>query len=404
MFFISQIGPNDCAFTCLKILLANYHHDKNYLFLPNKDTPYSFAELESIASEHHMKTLGVKVENSEELTKSKDFPFIATINKQKGSKHSVLVLSVSRKYVKIFDPELGRRRMPIDDFYEMWDKKALIVQKEPGHKKVKCPQKVYDFIDKKDKFILPIWQILSGVSLMAGMYFINANSYFFVPIIFFALFIICELFFRKSMITALKRMDDNYFEYKMVVDNSKYEDVYKTLEKYRYTALTIIPKLIYTMLISVFITALLVMNGIINVIYISLALVIAILHVLVFQPYFQARSNDISAQEKDISSAENEFQFHMAINKAHDSAYHVALSNNVINYLEIAVLLMTSITIMTISGIVNVIYVLFYLCISIYLKDNFVKMFEYSNQSEEFDGLLAKLLHYIDINKNNSID
>lgn len=404
MFFISQIGPNDCAFTCLKILLANYHHDKNYLFMPCKDEPYSFADLKSIAKEHHMDIVGVKVSDANELLNGKDFPFIATVEKKKGVRHSVLVLSATRKHVKVFDPETGRRKLPFEVFVEIWDKKALILNKEVERHKVKYKDKVFDFIDKKDKIILPVWQLLSGISLMAGLYFINSNSYFFIPIIFFALFIIFEIFFRKSMITALKRMDENYFAYELIVDKSKYPEVYKNLEKYRYTALSITPNLIYTMLISIFVTALLVMNGIINVIYISLALVIAILHALVFQPYYRSKSNDIAEQEKEISGADNFTQFRLAIDKAHDSAYHVALGNNLFNYLEIAVLLMTSITIMTVSGIVNVIYVLFYTCISIYLKDNFEKMFEYDRQSEEFDGLLAKLLHYINLNENNSIE
>ena len=404
MFFISQIGPSDCAHTCLKILLANYHHDKNYLFMPCKDAPYSFAEIQKLAKEHHMELIGVKVSDANEMLSGKDFPLIATIEKKKGVKHSVLVLSASRKYVKVFDPENGKRKIPFDTFVEMWDKRALILSKEVKRKRVKYEQKVIDFIDKKDKFILPMWQLLSGISLMAGLYFINTNSYFYIPVIFFALFIIFEIFFRKSMITALKRMDESYFSYELVVDQTKYPDVYRNLEKYRYTALTIIPNLIYTMLISIFITALLVMNGIINVIYISLALVLAILHAAVFKPYYKTKSNEIAEQENEISGAEDYSQFRMAIDKAHDSAYHVALSNNLFNYLEIAVLLMTSITIMTISGIVNVIYVLFYLCISIYLKDNFVKMFEYDNHSEEFDSLLAKLLHYINLNENNSIE
>ena len=404
MFFISQIGPNDCAHTCLKILLANYHHDKNYLFMPCKDEPYSFMDVQKLAKEHHMELIGVKVSDASEFFNEKNFPLIATIEKKKGVKHSVLVLSTSRKYVKVFDPENGKRKIPFDTFVEMWDKKALILKKEVEHKRVKYGQKVIDFIDKKDKFILPTWQLLSGISLMAGLYFIKADSYFFIPIIFFALFIIFEIFFRKSMISALKRMDESYFSYELTVDKSKYPDVYKNLENYRYTALTIIPNLIYTMLISVFITALLVMNGIINVIYISLALVIAILHVLVFKPYYKTKSNDIAEQENEINSAADYTQFRMAIDKAHDSAYHVALSSNLFNYLEIAVLLMTSITIMTISEIVNVIYVLFYLCISIYLKDNFIKMFEYDSHSEQFDNLLAKLLHYINLNENNSIE
>ena len=404
MFFISQTGPNDCAFTCLKILLANYHHDKNYLFLPCKDTPYSFDDLKKIASEHHMSMIGIKVSSVNELQKGKDFPFIVVLEKKKGVKHSVLLLGVTRKYAKVFDPETGKRKIPLETFYEMWDMKALIHKKEEDHEKVKCPTVFSDFVDKKDKITLPIWQLLGGVSLMAGVYFLNKDSYFYIPIIFFAMFIVFEIIFRKSLINALKRMDENYFSYQMVVDKKQYFEVYKNLEKYRYTALTITPNLIYTMLISVFITALLVMNGLVNIIYIALALVLSVLHVLVFKPFFQRKSNDISEQENDIKSAENEFQFHFSIKKAHDAAYQLALSNNLFNYLEIAVLLMTSITIMSLSGIVNIIYVLFYLCISIYLKDNFIKMFEYTNQSEEYDNLLAKLHRYIDISKKYSID
>ena len=404
MFFISQTGTKDCAHTCLKILLANYHHDKNYLFLPCEDKPYSFSDLKKIASEYHMQLLGVKIESASELIGGKDFPFIAIIEKSKGVKHSVLVLSASKKYVKVFDPETGKKKIPFDDFCQMSNQSALLLVKKARHKRVKCPIKVIDFIDKKDKVILPVWQLLSGVSLMAGLYFINANSYFFIPIIFFAMFLICEIFFRKSMIFALKKMDQNYFSYVLKVDKSEYGSAYKTLEKYRCAALTTIPNLIYTMLISVFITALLVMNGIVNVIYISLALVISVLHTLVFKPYYLAKSKEIAGQEKDIFNAEDQQQFVFSIEKAHSSAYQAALNNNVFNYLEIALLLMTSITIMSISGIVNVIYVLFYTCISIYLKDNFVKMFEYDNQSDEFNNLLAKLLCYVDLNSNNSIE
>ena len=35
MYFISQLGEQDCAFACLKMMLANYQKDKNYLYLPN---------------------------------------------------------------------------------------------------------------------------------------------------------------------------------------------------------------------------------------------------------------------------------------------------------------------------------------------------------------------------------
>ena len=404
MFFVSQVGPSDCAFTCLKILLANYHKDKNYLFLPCEDKPYSFKDLENISREYHMEMTGIKVEDYHELFESKDFPFIATLDKRKGVKHSVILLGISKKYVRIFDPESGKRRMKLEDFYAQWDGKALVKNKDQPSPKMKCPNKATDFIDKKDKYTLPIWQLLSGVSLLTGVYFINKDAYFFIPIIFFSLFLIFEIIFRKSLISALKRMDSNFFSYQLTVDKSKYYDVYQTYEKYRYTALSIIPNLIYTMMISIFATALLIMNGVVNLVYIAIALAIAILHVFIYKPYFQLKSNEIGEEEKRIYDVNNQIQFNIVVERAHKAAYQVALSNNLITYVEVAVLLMSAITLMSISGVVSVIYVIFYLCISIYLKDNFVKMLEYSGQSEEFDNYLAKLLHYVDVNKNNSIE
>jgi len=115
------------------MLLANYHHDKNYLFLQCEDKPYSFMDLKKIAATYHMDVSGVRVEGSKELENNKQYPFIVTLEKKKGVKHSVLVLGMSRKYVKIYDPETGKRKILSEIFYGQWDRKALIVNKEKGY-------------------------------------------------------------------------------------------------------------------------------------------------------------------------------------------------------------------------------------------------------------------------------
>ena len=401
MYFVSQTGQNDCAFTCLKILLANYHHDKNYLFLPSKRDAYSFKDLQDIARENHMEVIGVKRIENLQLRTSKDFPIIVTLNKSKGIRHSVLLLGTTRKYVKVFDPENGKRRILIEEFQKQWDQKALVVDKDAPKERYKCEHKVTDYIDKRDKITLPIWQLISSISLLVGMYFINSNSYFFVPIIFFAAFLIFEVLFRKNLISALKRMDENVFSYQMRVDKDEYFDVFKAYEKYRLVALSIIPNFIYTVLISVFVTLILIMNDAINTVYVVLSLVLAIIHVYVYLPYFHRKANEIAEQEQALNQAENQFQFKFVAEKAHDAAYQLGLNKNIFTYVELAVLLMSSITIMSISGIVNIIYVIFYLCISIYLKDNFIHLLEYSTQSEEFDSALAKLTNYFDLTVSN---
>ena len=405
MYFISQVGQHDCAFACLKMLLANYHHDKNYLFLQAEDRPYSFKDLREIAATHHMDVSGVRIEGSRELERSKYYPFIVTLEKRKGVKHSVLVLGVSRKYVKIFDPETGKRKIPNEIFYNQWDRKALVVNKEKGYQKIKCDVQINDFIDKKDKITIPIWQLISSTSLVVGMYFINANSYFFLPVIFFALFIVFEIMFRKNLISAMQRMDDNIFNYKIKAEGEQYYDFFKVMEKYRYVALSIIPNLLYTILIAIFVTLVLVMNSSLNVVYIFLSLLIAIIHVYVYLPYEKNKSEEIAEQESQITEVQNQFQFRSVVNAAHSSCYRLGLFKNALTYVEVAVLLMSIITVMSLSHVVSIIYVIFYLCISVYLKDNFIRLLQYSEQSEEYNNQLVKLLHHIDLNvKNNPMD
>lgn len=404
MYFISQVGQHDCAFACLKMMLANYHHDKNYLFLPGKKDAYSFKELKDIASKYHMNTLGIKIKSVQELIGSKEFPFMITLDKGKGIRHSVLLLKATKKYVKVYDPEVGKRRISLDTLYEQWDLRALIIEKEQEYVHVECDFEPIDFISKKDKVALPIWQLASGVSLLLAVYFINSSSYFFIPIILFALFFIFEIIFRKGLINALKRMDDNILNYKITVEPSELYEFYKVEEKYRYVALSTIPNFIYAALVSIFMTVLLVMNGAINVIYVLLALVLAIVHVYVYLPYHKRKSNELAEEELKIKTVANQFQFRAVVNNTHDAAYQLGLFRNTFSYIEVAVLLMSAVTIMSLSHVVSVIYVVFYLCISVYLKDNFIRLLECSSQSEDFDNQLVKLLHYLDLNvSNNSI-
>ena len=405
MYFISQVGQHDCAFTCLKMLLANYHHDKNYLFLKCEDKPYSFMDLKKIAQEYHMDVSGIRVERARELENNKGYPFIVTLEKRKGVKHSVLVLGMSRKYIKIYDPETGKRKILSEIFYSQWDRKALVVNKEKGYQKIKCDIQINDFIDKKDKITIPIWQIISSISLAVGMYFINSNAYFFVPIIFLSLFIIFEIMFRKNLISAMQRMDDNIFNYQINAEKEQFYDFYKVMEKYRYVSLTIIPNLLYTVLISLFITSVLVMNSLTNIIYIFLALLLAIIHVYIYLPYQKNKHDEIADKEATIKDVQNQFQFRSVVNSAHESAYKLGLFRNSLTYIEVAALLMSIITVMAISHVVNITYVIFYLCISVYLKDNFIRLMKYSEQSEEYNNQLVKLLHYIDLSiKNNPME
>lgn len=393
MFFISQVGEHDCLFSCLKMMLANYHKDRHYLYLAADLTKsYTYYDVVEIAKSYNTELVGVKIELPNELLKCKKFPIIVTLKKKKGVRHSVLLLKVNKKYVTIYDPSSGKQKMPFESFLFAWNHRAIIVGE---YIKTKCPIDFPDFVSKKDKIILPILQIIGSSSLLIGTYFISEKAVFYLPIIFFGLFAIFEILFRKGLIDALKRMDEAIYSYKLEKGESKYFDVYQTIEKYRSIALSIIPSIIYEALVSVAISIILILNDYINLAYVILPIILAVLDVFIYQPFYHSEGVRIAIREQDIDDVQSDEEFKMLSQEIHKDAYRVGLNRSAFTYLEVAVLLTIIVTIMAFSHIVSSVYVLFHLCITLFLKQNFAKILESGNQIEELDKIKAKLYSVI---------
>ena len=402
MYFISQLSEQDCAFACLKMMLANFHHDKNYLFLPlpkDKKETYNFQELVAIGKQYNLTLQGVRIFEAKELYDCKEFPIIVSLRRPKGARHTVLLLGANEKYVKVFDPEVGKRKIKSEVFISEWTTHAIKIVEGT---KTNCPTIFPSFISKRDKIILPIMQLLSGVGLLLGTYFISEEYKFYLPIIFFSVFLIFEILFRSSLVGAMKRMDENIFEYGFREQNRNYKDIYLTIERYRQISLSIVPNVIYSALIAVFITAILIINSPINVVYVILPFALAMVNVFLYKPHFRNQNVDIAAKEKEIEEVETDFQFKMKSDEVHSQAYEVGLNHNIYTYLEVASLLLTIILTMMVSKNLNITYVIFYLCISVFLKNTFEKILEFSSQSEEFDAVKNKLINSLEFKDKNS--
>ena len=249
MFYIAQNGKHDCAFACLAMMLANYQHDRNYLFLQHEDKQYSFKDLIGIAKEYHLYLLGVSFSDEMEILKNEQFPITVILKEEEDVSHSVIVSKIKKDNVYIYDPAKGKRKLTLDYFLDHWNKKALIFK---GMSKTKCPIIPPDFISKEDKIVLPVLQILSGLSLFIGTYFISKDSLIVIPVIFMGAFIVFELLFRSSLIKAMKKMDANIAKYTLNVTNNDYYSFYANVEKYRYISLSFFTNLIFSLMIILF--------------------------------------------------------------------------------------------------------------------------------------------------------
>lgn len=393
MFFIPQLGGFDCAFTCLKMMLANYNHDKNYLFLPHENRRYNFKELEEIASSYGTILKGIKVNDDKELLRCNKFPIIVTLNKRRRVKHAVLVLKANKRWIKIYDPAVGKVKMNTDLFFKEWTHRAMIVE-SCGH--IKCPIEFNDYIDKKDKVVLPLLQVFGSGSLLAGTYFISESFPMYLPVIFFSMFVALEIMFRTSLIRAMKRMDEKIFSHSIRRDDETYLDVYKSIEKYRQKSLSMIPNLLYSFIISIFITVILIINDYLNVIYVILPLIFALVEVFIYKPIYKAHSVALIDKENQIEDVINDDDFKSKSREIHEKAYKVALFKNLFTYIEIGGLLISIVLVMYFTGTISITYILFYLCISFFLLTNFVKMFVSGNDVEEVNYAKAKLINSLE--------
>ena len=395
MYFISQLGESDCGFTCLKMILAHLHKDRDYLYLPGESKrEYSFKELIEIAAEYQVEMQGVKPDNFQEVAKSKDsWPLLTNIKIKKGLLHSVIIKKVGRSKVYYFDPALGHKSVPIETFAEMWSGHVLLVK---NYTKTRCPLSFPSYIATRDKIILPIFQTLSGVSLLAGTFFLTENYPLYVSIMLLSAFVIFEVIYRALLVRAMKRMDSIIYARKFLPNKFSYREIYETIEKYRRVSLSILPNFIYFTLISVFMIMVLLSNELRNFIYILIPLLFAFVEAYFYMPYFEETNTKIVEAENEISDVKNDFQFRCKADEAHALAYNLALGRNALTYVEIGVVLLVSLLTMSIKGLIDITYVIFFTCISVFLKSNFTKLFSYSKQLEEYDYLKAKLISSID--------
>ncbi|MCQ2802133.1 MAG: cysteine peptidase family C39 domain-containing protein [Bacilli bacterium] len=401
MYLISQYGKNDCAFTCLSMMLANYHKDKNYLYLKHEDRPYNFKELIAYAKKENMELVGVRITDTNELLKNHKWPIVVLLKGEKRVNHAALLLKVNKKYVYYFDPCFGKRKVPISDFVLRWTRLALITT--DNLMKKRCKQTMIIEPIKKDKRILLFFQVVSGLSLLIGTYFLDGKKPLYVSLICFGLFAIFELIFRRYLITALNHIDDEIYKMKIVKPTEGYAPVYETIQKYRYNVLTTLPNLAYGLMISVFIIVVLGLNNFWNLTFIVASFALSLIESFVIKPTFKDKASEIMEDESKIYASENDYQFQFFARKTSEKANKVALNRVLFKYCEIGILIVFSYLMMKFTGIQNITYVLFNLCISLFLINIFNGVFDYATQKDEFDFIKLKLNNYLETPDANKI-
>ena len=206
--YIKQLRDNDCAFASLKMLMAYYSKNKDYLFLKQDldRENYSLWDIIQIAKKYGIEIQGVKISDMRKRFTLDYQPFLALFkdsNNENG--HLVFVRKIKKNKMLIFDPKKGKYWMKMARFYEKWSGIYLrVISYEPALYRTEDTK----IVKKTGMIVGNIISALSSILLLIGFYFVKDDSYFIVPLIFVVGFVLCSILsniFCKSSFKISKK-------------------------------------------------------------------------------------------------------------------------------------------------------------------------------------------------------
>ena len=380
MFFVPQILKDDCGMAALKMLLADAHNDRNYLFIPQDEEhgSYSYEDLIAIAHTYNVELIGFKAENMNELATSKDYPFIATIKLANGAYHAVYVYKIKNKRVYYMDPLEGKMEVHASKFIEIWDGSLLKIKECI---KTPCPYKEAKPIRTSQWVVLSILQVLCAASAIAGVFFINENAYIFLPIALFALAIILEIALKAYSVSVMKGVDTFFYEALDIKDG--YTKTLRRFERYKHGLLTSLSSFLITFLITLALIFIVLNNDLKNFLLIASPLIAASIEGLFYRPYLKRGYREVVRLEDDLDNSEDLIEYRTKVYDLHKQAYKYGKVEMFKRYIGLALFVAMAVVLMAVNGMVSFPYVIFYLCIQIAIYHCFKTLLDYPSKCEE---------------------
>ena len=393
MFFIQQANNHDCGFTCFKILLANIHHDSNYLFLTDPlDSEVSFLTLMKEASKYHTELETLKAVNKDELRKCDKLPFIAHLNISNYS-HAVYVYKISKKYVYYYDPSRGHKKLTYDEFNFLWTGEMLAIKQ---NEKFPCPIKKPSLMNMKEKIISLLISLVGAVSSVLAIYFINKESYIFLPIIFFTVMLISEIVLKKYSMVVMSHIDKRVEELTINVKNKDYYGLYTNYEGYKKCLLVNHLSTFSSFYIFLIISIVFIINDKINFIYIVLNLLLAATYAFLVKPMLDKDEAEIKENEEFIKRTKDKLEAFSYMDNARKIGYKYVDKLYAYKYVAIALEVILTFILMMYNSLVSVTYIICYTVLQVYLYSNIVNLLTTSSELQKQDNLLNIIINNIE--------
>ncbi|MFA6829531.1 MAG: cysteine peptidase family C39 domain-containing protein [Bacilli bacterium] len=218
---VIQNERNDCGKAAVRIVLSEVFSDDSYGVVPLETDCHSFLDIQKEFSKFGIKSQGMICDV---IPDNIVFPFIAQV-KNGDYRHFVVVKKIGKKKVKIIDPEFSDYTLSLDDFYEVFLKKIICIEKTE-----KKPLKPKTNLLQKAEITTYILLFLGQFSTAFSFFwFMNKTGDFITKIILIIAFlslVVCQIILNSLV---KKRIDDEVVIPFLKVTN--FSEDYDHLEK-----------------------------------------------------------------------------------------------------------------------------------------------------------------------------
>ncbi|MGL5148954.1 MAG: peptidase domain-containing ABC transporter [Clostridium sp.] len=174
---IEQYDSNDCGPACLATIAKYY--DKNITISKIREVAGTTINSTNIygiiqaGKKFGFDGRAVKTDSKEDILSDFPKPAIAHIINEEGLLHFIVIYSVNKKTVKIFDPDGGIKKLKYEEFIEQWTGVLVFLVPNEKFEDVKSDEKITYFsllkLLKRDKAAISITVIASLILTVLGI-------------------------------------------------------------------------------------------------------------------------------------------------------------------------------------------------------------------------------------------
>ena len=398
--FIKQLNEKDCGFASLKMLLAFYSKNKEYLYLKqdlDKES-YSLWDLIQIAKKRGVEIQGVKICDTKRQFTLDFQPFLALLKDESdNSSHLVFIRKVKKRKILIYDPKKGKYWTKLSHFYERFTGIYLrVISYNPSYYKAENTK----FIKKTGMIVGNLLKAFSSILLMVGFYFVKEDTYFVIPLAFVAGFMILSIVSSTIIKSSAYKFDRVISKRVYNSENNNFLRKYEDLLRYKTMVYTNPSILITNLLLVLFFVIITCLNDVKNAAFLGVIFAIGLLDYFVFKKIKMRYSLKIEALEAKtakhgISEQDFVYNFNLLSKTTNNFGTILLLRKYIIGFFIFA----TVFVLMAISHQVSLNFLILNFLIYDLIYQYFQKLISYSENNEEYKMLKAKFVSLINPSK-----